>query len=247
MENKLVKINNVELGIKEYKKERVITAWDIAKVHNREVKRINEIFKNNIDKFILKEDYFFLTPNEFSGSFKTAQDFIPNNVKEIPLFTESGYLMLVKTFTDDLSWDIQRQLVKGYFKLKELKSSVDKDKRLEIMEKNANVRMAKMLKSLIPFSKSERYKEILVSEATKVLTGRELIPPPEVEAKTITATQIAEKLGVSVQKIGIISNKYNLKTEQNGYWVHEKAKYCNKEIPNFRYFEHMIEEFKKYI
>lgn len=247
MENKLVKINNVELGIKEYKKERVVTAWDIAKVHGREVKRINEIFKNNIDKFILKEDYFFLTPNEFSGSFKTAQDFIPNNVKEIPLFTESGYLMLVKTFTDDLSWDIQRQLVKGYFKLKELKSSVDKDKRLEIMEKNANVRMAKMLKSLIPFSKSERYKEILVSEATKVLTGKELIPPPEVEAKTITATQIAEILGVSVQKIGIISNKYNLKTEQNGYWVHEKAKYCNKEIPNFRYFESAIEEFRKYI
>lgn len=247
MENKLVKINNVELGIKEYKKERVITAWDIAKVHGREVKRINEIFKNNIDKFILKEDYFFLTPNEFSGSFKTAQDFIPNNVKEIPLFTESGYLMLVKTFTDDLSWDIQRQLVKGYFKLKELKSSIDKDKRLEIMEKNANVRMAKMLKSLIPFSKSERYKEILVSEATKVLTGRELIPPPEVEAKTITATQIAEILGVSAQKIGIISNKYNLKTEQNGYWVHEKAKYCNKEIPNFRYFESAIEEFRKYI
>lgn len=247
MENKLVKINDVELGIKEYKKERVVTAWDIAKVHGREVKRINEIFKNNIDKFILKEDYFFLTPNEFSGSFKTAQDFIPNNVKEIPLFTESGYLMLVKTFTDDLSWDIQRQLVKGYFKLKELKSSVDKDKRLEIMEKNANVRMAKMLKSLIPFSKSERYKEILVSEVTKVLTGRELIPPPEVEAKTITATQIAEILGVSVQKIGIISNKYNLKTEQNGYWVHEKAKYCNKEIPNFRYFESAIEEFRKYI
>ena len=245
--NEIITINNVELGIKEYKKERVITAWDIAKVHGREVKRINEIFKNNIDKFILKEDYFFLTPNEFSGSFKTAQDFIPNNVKEIPLFTESGYLMLVKTFTDDLSWEIQRQLVKGYFKLKEIKSSIDKDKRLEIMEKNANVRMAKMLKSLIPFSKSERYKEILVSEATKVLTGRELIPPPEVEAKTITATQIAEKLGVSVQKIGIISNKYNLKTEQNGYWVHEKAKYCNKEIPNFRYFEHMIDEFKKYI
>lgn len=127
------------------------------------------------------------------------------------------------------------------------KPSIDKDKRLEIMEKNANVRMAKMLKSLIPFSKSERYKEILVSEATKVLTGRELIPPPEVEAKTITATQIAERLGVSVQKIGVISNKYNLKTEQNGYWVHEKAKHCNKEIPNFRYFESTIEEFKKYI
>jgi len=247
MENKLVKINNVELGIKEYKKERVITAWDIAKVHNREVREITQNFNYVKDKLLKDEDYFLVNKEKISESKILIQDFIPNNVKEIPLFTESGYLMLVKTFTDDLSWDIQRQLVKGYFKLKELKSSVDKDKRLEIMEKNANVRMAKMLKSLIPFSKSERYKEILVSEATKVLTGRELIPPPEVEAKTITATQIAEILGVSVQKIGIISNKYNLKTEQNGYWVHEKAKYCNKEIPNFRYFESAIEEFRKYI
>lgn len=245
--NEIITINNVELGIKEYKKERVVTAWDIAKVHKKEVNDITKNFNNNKKKFILDEDYFLVNRTEISERKISVQDFIPNNVKEIPLFTESGYLMLVKTFTDDLSWEIQRQLVKGYFKLKELKSSVDKDKRLEIMEKNANVRMAKMLKSLIPFSKSERYKEILVSEATKVLTGRELIPPPEVEAKTITATQIAEILGVSFQKIGIISNKYNLKTEQNGYWVHEKAKYCNKEIPNFRYFEHMIEEFKKYI
>ncbi len=247
MENKLVKINNVELGIKEYKKERVITAWDIAKVHNREVREITQNFNYVKDKLLKDEDYFLVNKEKISESKILIQDFIPNNVKEIPLFTESGYLMLVKTFTDDLSWEIQRQLVKGYFKLKELKSSIDKDKRLEIMEKNANVRMAKMLKSLIPFSKSERYKEILVSEATKVLTGRELIPPPEVEAKTITATQIAEILGVSVQKIGIISNKYNLKTEQNGYWVHEKAKYCNKEIPNFRYFESAIEEFRKYV
>ena len=245
--NEIITINNVELGIKEYKKERVVTAWDIAKVHKKEVNDITKNFNNNKKKFILDEDYFLVNRTEISERKISVQDFIPNNVKEIPLFTESGYLMLVKTFTDDLSWEIQRQLVKGYFKLKELKSSVDKDKRLEIMEKNANVRMAKMLKSLIPFSKSERYKQILVSEATKVLTGRELIPPPEVEAKTITATQIAKILGVSVQKIGIISNKYNLKTEQNGYWVHEKAKYCNKEIPNFRYFESAIEEFRKYV
>ena len=245
--NEIITINNIELGIKEYKKERVVTAWDIAKVHNREVREITQNFNYVKDKLLKDEDYFLVNKEKISESKILIQDFIPNNVKEIPLFTESGYLMLVKTFTDDLSWEIQRQLVKGYFKLKELKSSIDKDKRLEIMEKNANVRMAKMLKSLIPFSKSERYKEILVSEVTKVLTGRELIPPPEVEAKTITATQIAEILGVSVQKIGIISNKYNLKTEQNGYWVHEKAKYCNKEIPNFRYFESAIEEFRKYI
>ena len=94
MENKLVKINNVELGIKEYKKERVITAWDIGKVHNRDVGEINKIFNRNKDKFILNEDYFILKIKDFSERFKTIQDFIPNNVKEIVLFTESGYLMI---------------------------------------------------------------------------------------------------------------------------------------------------------
>lgn len=33
--------------------------------------------------------------------------------------TESGYLMLVKSFTDDLAWEVQRQLVKCYFSVKE--------------------------------------------------------------------------------------------------------------------------------
>ena len=146
----LVKINNNDVMVKEFQGQRVVTAWDIAKAHNREVKRINEIFKNNIDKFILKEDYFLLNPIEFSESFKTVQDFIPNNVKEIPLFTESGYLMLVKTFTDDLSWKVQRELIKGYFIAKEFvkpltpaeqllaqaQLMVDMENRLNTIEKN---------------------------------------------------------------------------------------------------------------
>jgi DNA-binding XRE family transcriptional regulator len=31
-------------------------------------------------------------------------------------FTESGYLMLVKSLTDDLSWEVQRLLVNSYFR-----------------------------------------------------------------------------------------------------------------------------------
>ena len=72
--------------------------------------------------FIENEDYFIIEKSEKLRSenltLKNLWDNAPA-AKEIILFTESGYLMLVKTFTDDLSWDIQRQLVKGYFKLKE--------------------------------------------------------------------------------------------------------------------------------
>ena len=146
----LVKINNNDVMVKEFQGQRIVTAWDIAKVHNKTVSEINQIFKNNRNKFILGEDYFLLTPIEFSESFKLIQDFIPNNVKEISLFTESGYLMLVKTFTDDLSWKVQRELVKGYFIAKEFvkpltpaeqllaqaKLMVDMENRLNTIEKN---------------------------------------------------------------------------------------------------------------
>lgn len=80
--NEIITINNVELGIKEYKKERVVTAWDIADVHEKQVYHVNEVFKNNIDKFQENRDYFKISSKEFLASFKTIQK-IPNNVKEI--------------------------------------------------------------------------------------------------------------------------------------------------------------------
>lgn len=33
--------------------------------------------------------------------------------------TESGYLILTKFFTDDLAWEVHRQLVNCYFRVKE--------------------------------------------------------------------------------------------------------------------------------
>lgn len=116
--NKLI-VANREIEIKEYRGERVVTAWDIAEVHGRDVKRVNEQFRRNRKKLIEKEDYFILIREEFSESFSaTALSKFSNN-KEIKLFTESGYLMLIKTFDDELSWKIQRQLIKSYFKLVE--------------------------------------------------------------------------------------------------------------------------------
>ena len=41
------------------------------------------------------------------------------------LITESGYLMLVKSFTDDLAWEVQRELVKGYFRVKKSLSGAE--------------------------------------------------------------------------------------------------------------------------
>ena len=113
--NNKILINGIEIETKEYKGQRVITSYDVAKLHEREVNDVTKNFNNNRDKFILNEDYFLINKNDISERKISVQEFIPNNVKEIPIFTERGYLMLVKSFTDDLSWKIQRMLVKSYF------------------------------------------------------------------------------------------------------------------------------------
>ena len=113
--NNKILINGIEIETKEYKGQRVITSYDVAKLHEREPNEITKNFNRNKKKFVTEKDYFTVKRSEFSERFKIGQDFIPNNVKEIQLFTERGYLKLTKTFTDDLSWKIQDMLIESYF------------------------------------------------------------------------------------------------------------------------------------
>lgn len=136
MDNK-ISIFEKEIEIKEYNGERVVTAWDIAQLHERDTREIVQNFNNVKDKMILNEDYFTISRNDMSKSKILIQHFIPNNVKEIVLFTQLGYMLLTKTFKDDFSWKIQRELVKAYFKLKELKDRVESGE-LEIVQNNNN-------------------------------------------------------------------------------------------------------------
>lgn len=79
--NELITINNTQVEVKEYEGLRVVTAWDIAKVHKKEVNDITKNFNNNKKKFILDEDYFLVNRTEISERKISVQDFIPNNVK----------------------------------------------------------------------------------------------------------------------------------------------------------------------
>lgn len=128
LNNNTLLIANERISIKEYRGQRVVTSWDIAKVHKREPREINQNFNYIKNRLILNEDYYLISKEKLAESKILIQEFIPNNVKEIPLFTEQGYLILTKTFNDDLSWEVQRLLVKSYFKLKEIAESQSKFK-----------------------------------------------------------------------------------------------------------------------
>lgn len=114
---------NVELPkIKLWNGKRVVTFKDIDEVHQRAKGTASRNFKANKKHFIENIDYFLITREDFNGRNSSNDENV--NIGNIPpkgltLITESGYLMIVKSFTDDLSWSVQRQLVNGYFKVQE--------------------------------------------------------------------------------------------------------------------------------
>lgn len=110
----LVKIEGTELSIREYNGQRVVTFKDIDEVHQRKSGTAKASFRRNKKYFQEGTDYVVLS-RDFNGTLSTIENIPP---KGITLLTESGYLMIVKTFTDDLSWQVQRQLVNAYFKAK---------------------------------------------------------------------------------------------------------------------------------
>ena len=115
----LTTINNSEILVKELSGQRVVTFKEIDAVHGRPDGTASRNFRSNRDHFIEGEDYFKITPDEFRRTFGEMD---ARQQNDVTLITESGYLMLVKSFTDDLAWKVQRQLVKEYFRAKSTQS-----------------------------------------------------------------------------------------------------------------------------
>lgn len=106
-------INDKPLPIREYKGNRVVTFKEIDEVHGRKDGTARKRFNDNKKRFIEGVDYFKISPSVFRtaiGEMDCRQQ------NDITLITESGYLMLVKSFSDDLAWTVQRELVNFYFR-----------------------------------------------------------------------------------------------------------------------------------
>jgi len=117
--NELVTIENRQFLKKEFNGQRVVTLNDIDFLHGRIKGTAGRNFAENKDKFARGEDYYFINGEELN-EIKQTTNFVGSNAKSLVLVTEQGYLMLVKSFTDDLAWKVQKQLVNTYFRAKKL-------------------------------------------------------------------------------------------------------------------------------
>lgn len=108
-----MEIQGTKIQIKEYRGQRVVTFKDIDTVHHRPQGTASRNFNQNRTHFIEGVDFHKvpLADNEIRRAFGVG-----NTQAVVTLITETGYLMLVKSFTDDLAWSVQRELVDSYFR-----------------------------------------------------------------------------------------------------------------------------------
>lgn len=242
---KIISINNRMLPIREYNGQRVVTFKDIDAVHGRPDGTAHRNFKANRNRFIEGIDYFRRNSSEAQNEFGVTA---PNG---LVLMTESGYLMLAKSFTDDLAWQVQRELVNFYFRAKDIiTNQADKLSEMKIraaadraaaMKMNAENRRLKLLldhphlKDLSPIAK-----ETWALKSIEEATGEKVGVLPEcgelVQAGTL-AEQWTKEFGVTVtaNMLGRIAKSNGLKTEEYGIEAMDKSPYSAKEVPSFRY------------
>lgn len=201
MENTLT-VNDQELMIKEYEGQRVVTMWDIANLHGVDVRNIRMNFKNNQKYLIEGEDYFLVEKtDDFVVNLIDNEDLSKNTVnraKDIPVFTETGYLMMTKPMTDEISWKVQRLLVNCYFKVKETVKEVKENNNVPLanladVNKTLEILTGMYQKMHVPSEEILKTTECLLAK-----TGLEL---PKVNMKRdksnfISLVEVVEKIGI---------------------------------------------------
>lgn len=269
MDNKLtVTINKTELPIKEYNGQRVVTLKEIDAVHERPEGTARKRFNDNRKHIIEDVDYFKISASEIRTRFDPA--YSKQATEQVTLITESGYLMLVKSFTDDLAWIVQRQLVNTYFqsspeqrKAAAAQTSSDEararleasTRRADAMLLNAKNRAASFLQKLYDRAGTKpEYQAMALSD----FYSEDGIHLPRMAFQNMKQTYdkgaIAEKLGIyskasggkapHAQAIGAIISTLEISEDER-----ERLPYCNNghDGVDYQYTESVVEKVQAWI
>ncbi|HGS9775869.1 TPA: Bro-N domain-containing protein [Clostridioides difficile] len=230
---------------------------------NNDFGEIRVIELNGEPWFVGKDVAETLGYKDTSDALKRHVDDEDKGVGEIPtpggnqnmkIINESGLYSLIlssklstaKKFKHWVTRDVLPSIRKtGTYSTKSKDESEIKYMNAQARLKNARAREAKIYLELADKVDIKEYKQIMYSKTTELLSGETLIPLPKIDKKTYSATEVGKMLGISANKVGGLVNAYNLKTDEYGINVWDKAKYSDKQVPNFRYYENVIPVLEK--
>lgn len=121
--NEIILIGEKQVSPIEYQGERVVTLRMVDELHQRPDGTAGRNFRRHRGRMLEGVEYWEVPYDEFSAWESVPTNFVATERRApIILLSESGYLMLVKSFQDDLAWEVQRALVQHYFRSKSLSS-----------------------------------------------------------------------------------------------------------------------------
>lgn len=212
-----ITINNHEVNVVEYKGQRVITFKMMDELHGRPEGTARKRFNDNKDRLTEGEDYWEISqPSEIRTLGLHRPD--GSTPAKVIILTEAGYSMLVKSFTDDLAWQVQKELVKGYFRAKGMISQKKEIDRITMLRKAIALHG-----SALAFNKRQgmdltqaRLKAVAtVKEQMGIDLPEELgwqAQPLAIQQRTVNATEIGRELGLK-------NTEVNQLLESQGYHV----------------------------
>lgn len=222
--NAVMEIQGTEIQIKEYNGQRVITFKDIDTVHKRPDGTARKRFADNRKRFIEGVDFFKISPSEFRtaiGEMDVRQQ------NDVTLITESGYLMLVKSFTDDLAWKVQRELVETYFRVRTSVNSVSTIELNAEMYMEASKIMAgclegnrvyvlNILRHIIPDIDREEIKTISEQSKKQLLPSKKSSVNPGVP---IDIPKMLEEMGNQNISVKVLAKRANVSSITISNWI----------------------------
>ena len=157
--NEVMIIEGMEIERIEYNGQAVLSLPMVDAVHQRPPDTAGRNFRENRDRFILGLDFFELGYEIWSalsqrissdeGGNSSDHKSAKKGYKGSMIFlTVRGYLKLVKSFKDDLSWRVQDMLVDGYFRLKEVLIQARQQTELNVMKERLLETQRKLIEQL---------------------------------------------------------------------------------------------------
>ena len=174
--------------------------------------------------------------------------------REVAIINESGLYSLVlssklpkaKAFKRWITSEVIPSIRKtGSYNKPSKQPTTQQEQRAKAMLLNAQSRQCKLWLRLAETTDLPDYKHICQQKAAEVLAGSPVLPMQKAEKKTLSATEIGKILGITAHKVGMLANKFALKSDAYGKYFYDKSPNSNKQVETFRYYEDAVEKFKE--
>ena len=211
-----------------------MTSLEIAEITGKEHYNVLRDIRDEIDKLGTERGQLIFEESYYINEQNKQQPMYIANVQ--------GILQLGARYSADVRYRLIEKVTK-----KEISQNYVDNNLIDLEKDRIKLEKSKILKELSQTISNERYKETLAIYSANALYDKPILELPAVKKKSYTATEVGNKLGITSMKVGSIAKKHNLKTEEFGFWAYDKAKYSNKQVESFRYYDNVIDEIKKYI